>query len=377
MKAPVLKLIALLLVTLASLAAPVFSHQAEAESPIAVQSVASVGFTVSDMDRSMAFYRDVLTFKQVSDVEVDGPEYDQLWGIFGVRARVVRMQLGEQQLELIEFLSPPDVRPIPVPSYSNDLWFQHFAIVVRDMEEAWAQLRKHHVRQISPRPQTIPVSNTAAAGIKAIKFRDPDGHNLELLWFPEGNGSPKWHQPFSPALPASARTLSFPGSPTHPPGAAETAPLPDSNLFLGIDHTAMTVQSTENSIKFYRDLLGLTVAGGSFNIGTEQELLDSLSGAHVRVTGVKPVVGPPGVEFLEYEFPKAGRPMPADSHPTDLWYWQTRLVVSDAEAAATTLRGTAQFLSSGAVTMPGAALGFGKGFLVRDPDGHVMQIVSP
>jgi catechol 2,3-dioxygenase-like lactoylglutathione lyase family enzyme len=263
MKPTVLKLIALLIVTLASLVIQVFSHQAEAESPVAVQSVASVGFTVSDMDRSVEFYRDVLTFKPVSDVEVAGPEYDQLWGIFGVRARVVRMQLGEQQLELIEFLSPPDVRPVPVPSYSNDLWFQHFAIVVRDMEEAWAQLQKHHIRQISPRPQTIPISNRDAAGIKAIKFRDPDGHNLELLWFPEGKGNPRWHQP-------------------------------RSKIFLGIDHTALTVRSTGNSIKFYRDLLGLTVAGGSFNIGIEQEHLDSLSGTRVRVTGVKPVAGSPG-----------------------------------------------------------------------------------
>jgi catechol 2,3-dioxygenase-like lactoylglutathione lyase family enzyme len=312
---------------------------------VVATSVSVIGFTVSDMDRSVAFYRDVLTFTPVSDVEVDGPEYDQLWGIFGVRARVVRMQLGEQQLELIEFLSPPDVRPIPVPSYSNDLWFQHVAIVVRDMEVAWAQLRKHHVRQISPRPQTIPISNTAAAGIKAIKFRDPDGHNLELLWFPEGKGNPRWHQP-------------------------------GSNIFLGIDHTAMTVYSTENSIKFYRDLLGLTVAGGSFNIGTEQEHLDSLSGARVRVTGVKPVQGPPGVEFLEYEFPAAGRPMPADSHPTDLWYWQTRLVVTDVEAAAAMLRGTTRFLSSGVVTLPDKVLGFTKGFLIHDPDGHALQLVT-
>ncbi len=47
--------------------------------------------TGSDMDRSVAFYSHVSTFKLISDVEVDGPEYDQLWGIFGVRARVVRM----------------------------------------------------------------------------------------------------------------------------------------------------------------------------------------------------------------------------------------------------------------------------------------------
>lgn len=311
-----------------------------------VQSVASVGFTVSDMDRSVAFYSDVLTFKPISDVEVDGPEYDQLWGIFGVRARIVRMQLSEQQLELIEFLSPPDVRPIPVPSYSNDLWFQHFAIVVRDMEAAWAQLRKHHIRQISPRPQTIPISNPAAAGIKAIKFRDPDGHNLELLWFPDGKGNPAWKK-----------------SGTH--------------LFLGIDHTAMTVRSTESSITFYRDLLGLTVTGGTLNMGTEQQHLDSLPGARARVTGMAPKMGPPGVEFLEYELPMAGRPFPIDSHPTDLWHWQTTVTVPDIEAAAATLRGTAQFVSSGVVSIPDGSLGFKKGFLVRDPDGHVMQVVSP
>jgi catechol 2,3-dioxygenase-like lactoylglutathione lyase family enzyme len=321
-------------------AAPVWAN------PPVVSAVASVGFTVSDMDRSVAFYRDVLTFKQVSDVEVDGPEYDQLWGIFGVRARVVRLQLGEQQLELIEFLSPPDVRPIPVPSYSNDLWFQHFAIVVRDMETAWAQLRKHHVRQISPRPQTIPISNHAAAGIKAIKFRDPDGHNLELLWFPDGKGNPIWKQL-------------------------------GSHLFLGIDHTAMTVRSTENSITFYRDLLGLTVAGGTLNMGAQQEHLDSLPGVRVRVTGLAAKIGPPGVEFLEYELPTAGRPIPADSHPTDLWYWQTTVLVPDVEVAASTLRGAAPFVSSSVVTLPDKTLGFTKGFLVRDPDGHALQIIAP
>ena len=312
---------------------------------LSVTSVAGIGMTVSDLDRSVAFYSDVLAFKKISDVEVDGDEYDRLWGVFGLRARVVRMRLGEQKLELIQFLSPPDIRSIPVPSYSNDLWFQHFAIVVRDMDEAWAQLRKHHVRQISPRPQTIPKSNEAAAGIRAIKFRDPDGHNLELLWFPEGKGNPVWHRP-------------------------------TTALFLGIDHTAMTVRRTENSIKFYRDLLGMTVAGGSLNVGTEQERLDSLSGAKVRVTGLKTVVGTPGVEFLEYELPAAGRPMPMDTRATDLWHWQVTLVVSDAEAAAGLLRSTSTLVSSGVVAMPDGALGFKKGFLVRDPDGHVMQIVQ-
>ncbi|MBA5868693.1 MAG: glyoxalase [Nitrospira sp. CR2.1] len=316
------------------------------EAQVAVQSIASVGFTVSDMDRSVAFYREVLTFKPVSDVEVDGPEYDRLYGIFGVRARVVRLELGEQQLVLTQFISPPDLRPIPMPSYSHDLWFQHCAIVVRDMEAAWAQLRTHRVRQISPRPQTIPASNPPAAGIKAIKFRDPDGHNLELLWFPADKGNPVWKKP-------------------------------GSDVFLGIDHTAMTVRSTESSTKFYRDLMGLTIAGGTLNMGTTQQYLDSLPGARARVTGLAPKMGLPGLELLEYELPTAGRPFPSDSHPTDLWHWQTMLVVSDVDAAAAVLRDQAQFLSAGVVTLSDRSLGFGRGFLVRDPDGHVAAIVSP
>jgi catechol 2,3-dioxygenase-like lactoylglutathione lyase family enzyme len=323
------------------------SSLAQAEPPVAVQSIAAVGFTVSDMERSIAFYRDVLTFKTISDIEVDGPVYDQLYGVFGVRARVARMQLGEQQIELTQFLAPPDARPIPVPSYSHDLWFQHVAIVVRDMETAWARLREHHVRQISPRPQTIPVTNPPAAGIKAIKFRDPDGHNLELLWFPPDKGNAVWRQP-------------------------------GSNLFMGIDHTAMTVRSTESSAKFYRDLLGMAVAGGTLNMGATQQYLDSLPGARTRVTGLAPKMGPPGLEFLEYELPAAGRPMPADTRATDLWHWQTTLVVPDAEAAAAALEAsTAQFVSSSVITVPDRTLGFAKGFLVRDPDGHVLRIVSP
>ncbi|MGH7206845.1 MAG: VOC family protein, partial [Nitrospiraceae bacterium] len=252
---PLLRWLALGVVIVLPLA-PAYPVAAEG---IAIKSVAAIGMTVSDMDRSIAFYADALSFKKVSDVEVDGAEYERLWGVFGLRARVVRMQLGEQVLELIQFLAPPDVRSIPVPSYSNDLWFQHFAVVVRDMDAAWDHLRKHRVRQISPRPQTIPKSNAAAAGIKAVKFRDPDGHNLELLWFPEGKGDPRWHSP-------------------------------TADLFMGIDHTAMTVRSTDNSLKFYGGILGMTVAGSSLNVGSEQEYLDSLPGARARVTGLKPPV---------------------------------------------------------------------------------------
>src|SRR6185369_6590608 len=63
-----------------------------------VQEVAAVGMTVSNMDRSVAFFSDVLTFEKVSDVEVAGDEQERLVGLFGIRTRVVRMRLGTEAI---------------------------------------------------------------------------------------------------------------------------------------------------------------------------------------------------------------------------------------------------------------------------------------
>src|SRR5436190_24033485 len=144
--------------------------------------VKSVGMTVSDMDRSMAFYSE-LAFQKVSDVEVLGEQYEHLEGVFGARMRIVRMQLGNEYLDLTEYLTPRG-RLIPADSRSNDLWFQHIAIVVRDMDQAFEKLRALKVQFVSTGPQTLPASLPAAAGIKAFYFRDPDQHNLEIIYFP-------------------------------------------------------------------------------------------------------------------------------------------------------------------------------------------------
>lgn len=84
----------------------------------------------------------------------------------------------------------------------------------------------------------------------------------------------------------------------------------------------------------------------------------------------------PGIEFLEYLQPKDGRPFPADAKPNDLLRWQTTLVVKDADAAQKLRLNQALFISPGVVAIPGQLLGFKKGFLARDPDGHPMRIVE-
>jgi catechol 2,3-dioxygenase-like lactoylglutathione lyase family enzyme len=316
-----------------------------AQAPAAplVTAVDSIGMTVSDMDRSITFYSRVLTFEKVSDVEVTGAAYEHLQGVFGLRMRVVRMKLGEEFIELTEYLTPQG-RPIPADSRSHDHWFQHIAIIVSDMDQAYQWLRRHKVRHASTGPQRLPDWNTAAAGIRAFYFRDPDGHHLEILWFPPDKGRPTWHR--------------------------------TDKLFLGIDHTAIVVGETETALKFYRDTLGMAVAGQSENYGTEQEHLNNVFGARLRITSLRAAAGP-AIEFLEYLAPRDGRPFPADARPNDLVHWQTRLLASDLQAASSRLHEDhGRFISPGAVALPDRTLGFGNGLLIRDPDGHVLQVVQ-
>ena len=308
------------------------------------QAVTMVGFTVRDMDRSIAFYTSVLDFRKVSDDEVAGTAYEELDGVFGVRMRVVRLQLGEELLQLTEYLAPRG-SPVPIDSRSNDRWFQHVAIIVRDMDGAYARLLRHKVEHASTGPQILPATIPAAAGIRAFYFRDPDGHPLEILQFPPDKGDPKWHAP-------------------------------GDSLFLGIDHTAIVVSDTKASLAFYRDVLGFRVAGESMNFGTEQEHLNNVQGARLRITGLRAPAGP-GVEFLEYLSPRNGRPYPEDARPNDLVHWETTLRVADVEAAvAASRRGGYRVVSPAPVTLPDTALGFRRGVLIRDPDGHAVQLVE-
>jgi catechol 2,3-dioxygenase-like lactoylglutathione lyase family enzyme len=310
-----------------------------------VRAVGAVGMTVGDMDRSIAFYSRVLDFEKVSDVEVTGPDWERLQNIFGLRMRVVRMRLGDETLELTEYLTPRG-RPVPTDSRSHDHWFQHVAIIVSDIDRAYARLRAHRVEHTSPAPQRLPDWNPNAGGIRAFYFKDPDGHALEILWFPAGKGDARWHHP-------------------------------DDRLFLGIDHTAIVVADTKRSLRCYRDMLGFRVAGESDNYGPEQERLNNVFGAHLRITTLRAAAGP-GVEFLEYLTPRDGRAAPADARPNDLAHWQTALVVGDAEAASWATRGSACGTLSPSVVAPAEpTLGFARGILLRDPDGHVLQVVQP
>ena len=307
----------------------------------AVREVGAIGLTVNDLGRELNFYTNTLPFELVSISETSGKEQDALLGLKNVKLRVATLKLGEERITLTEHLSKKG-RPIPQDSRSFDRWFQHIAIVVSDMDKAYARLLEHNVTHVSTAPQTLPEWNMDAGGIKAFYFRDPEDHVLEIIWFPAGKGNPKWQR--------LGRTDQEIGAP----------------IFLGIDHTAIVVSDTDKSLAFYRDQLGFKVAGGAHNYGPEQEHLNQVFGARLRITALKAERGP-GIEFLEYIAPPGGRDLPADAKANDLVFWNTQLVVDDLaqEPGAMRQRGV-RFVSKPG-TNPQAQI-------IRDPDGHALQL---
>jgi catechol 2,3-dioxygenase-like lactoylglutathione lyase family enzyme len=178
-------------------------------------------------------------------------------------AESITLGLGSQRIDLLQFDSPG--QPYPMEASSSDLIFQHFAIVVTDIRQAYQRLLG--VEGWSPisngGPQRLPES---FGGVTAFKFRDPDGHPLEFIAFPDMT-SHDWKM--------------------------------DRGLFSGIDHSAIVVRDTARSIAFY-EALGLSVVSCSLNSGIEQAKLDGICEPRVEVTALAPRHSTPHVELLCY-----------------------------------------------------------------------------
>jgi catechol 2,3-dioxygenase-like lactoylglutathione lyase family enzyme len=263
----------------------------------AVEVVSHIAIPVAQLDHAASFYEAIGFVREDDGAATKGS---------------ASLRLGRERIMLAQRAG----RPIPADSRSNDLWFQHLAIVVSDIDRAYDIALRAGAVPISAGPQLLPAWNPNAGGIRAVYFRDADGHPLELIQYPPGKGDPRWQE--------------------------------KDRLFLGIDHTAIAASDTDRSLAFYRDRLGLRIAGESENWGPEQESLSGVPGAHVRITTLRPATGP-GIELLHYLTPRAGRPVPPDASPDDLW--STTIVMRGCGAPP-------------------------QGETLRDPDGHAVHLVT-
>jgi catechol 2,3-dioxygenase-like lactoylglutathione lyase family enzyme len=315
------------------------------QTDVQVQRIRAIGLTVINCDRSLDFYTQALGFELVTDITVAGEEYSNLESVPGVKIRIVTLRLGDEIIELMEYLNI-DFQPIPSHSQSNDLWFQHLAIVVSDMDRAYAHLCTFPIQPISTVPQTIPPGNEASGGVRAFKFKDPDGHDLELIWFPPDKRQDKWHQN-------------------------------QDRLFLGIDHSAITISHSEQSLHFYRDLLGMQVDSCSLNWGATQARMDNLPGVEVKITALRPVQGGVGIELLDYLVPGKGCPIPSNWKSCDIATVQIQLLVNHLEPLLDKLqRNGVKFVSPQIVELKDSLFPYRQGCVAKDPDGHTILLIT-
>jgi catechol 2,3-dioxygenase-like lactoylglutathione lyase family enzyme len=287
-----------------------------AKPHVQVVRLARFGLTTPNAQRLSEFYQRALDFRLLGTERRSGVEFERLMGVEG-DASVVTLGLGAEVVELLQFDQPG--RLYPEHANSSDLCFQHFAIVVADINAAYQKLvSAGGWAAISiDGPQQLPASS---GGVMAFKFRDPDGHPLELLEFPNDRMPTYWQN----------RSR--------------------AGVFLGIDHSAISVADGAASFEFYRGL-GFRMAGHSFNSGTEQERLDAVRHVQVEVTALEPQRATPHVELLCYRSVARG----------------TSSVVRGNDVAATRLTFHVGGSSAESATPRG----------LIDPDGHRLVISAP
>ncbi|MAG36681.1 MAG: hypothetical protein CL878_10640 [Dehalococcoidia bacterium] len=143
-----------------------------------VQGFHHTSFTVSDMERSLAFYRDLLGMQVVVDRITSDTYLSEITGFPNVRLHIVYLRLDVPDghvLELVEYQSHPGQAE---RLQTNNPGVGHLCFVVDDLPALYEQLRTAGTTFVSP---PIEITSGVNKGGYAVYLRDPDGSPLELL----------------------------------------------------------------------------------------------------------------------------------------------------------------------------------------------------
>ncbi len=288
---------------------------------------------VSDLDRAEDDY--VRTFgcrvEQRADID---PALTRVLCIRRARGRRSLLRLGRERIELLEFTDSAG-RPYPLGSTSTDLWFQHMAIIVNDMSDAYQRVMAN--RRFRPISRSGPVRlPDSSGGVTAFKFRDNDGHPLELLALPDGRVPGQWPK------------------------------VNGTGSFLGVDHTAIAVSDTASSTRFFGSVFGFSTGTRTENRGPEQADLDDVEDVHVSVTRLAPDLPAPRLELLHYHV-GTRRPIPPHTASNDIVATHSAVRVASLDATAAALARCGTPLADDDLMLLHGGI---RAALVTGPDGH-------
>ena len=297
-----------------------------------------VEVSVSDLDRATLFFREALDLLVGPTQSLLDTRWNALLGLNAeTKMRTAEIAFRGEVLRLAAF-DPPGAS-YPSLRASNDPWFEHVALVTGDMQSVWSRLEGAHPKTVTAGAPVLLPPNTGR--VTAFKFRDPEGHPLELISFPLGVGDARWQQ--------------------------------GGTGIRGFDHTAIVVTDLDRSLAFYTELLGMRIGGRSLNQGPEQDRLDGLTGCVVDVVALQPVDQPtPHLELLRYRSPAAAAPI-SPSKANDVASVRQVYRVDNLGALVSRLPSDrTAFVSHGLVALGNGA----SGAAIRDPDGHLIVLLD-
>lgn len=148
--------------------------------PTGIQTVHHVGLTVADLDRSVAFYRDLLGCTPLARQEKKGGYLGAVVGYPEAHVTMCHLQLpgSDLILELFQYHAP---EPLHGPLEPRRLGNAHLCFIVEDLDSEYARLQQAGVRFQSP---PVEVDTGINAGGAALYLYDPDGITLELFQKP-------------------------------------------------------------------------------------------------------------------------------------------------------------------------------------------------
>ncbi len=151
------------------------------KKPLCIVSTDHTGITVSNLERSLAFWRDVLGFTLSHTAHQKSELAQEITGVAGAEIKLAVLKTpGGHKIELLEYLAPADrkratLRPCDVGSL-------HVALLVNDLDAVLAQIAASGW-EATGKPQTL--TKGPNAGKRVVYVRDPDGTTIELMQPPE------------------------------------------------------------------------------------------------------------------------------------------------------------------------------------------------
>ena len=146
----------------------------EPQGPLPVLSFSHICIGVSDIERSLAFYRRLLGMDVVFDVELEGASLEEVTAGAGSKGRMVGGLVGGVMLELLTF--GPGRRPERVTD-GTPLGYTNISVSVADLDAA---------HRLADALGAAPEPAVEIAGVRMFFVADPDGTRIEVIEYPNG-----------------------------------------------------------------------------------------------------------------------------------------------------------------------------------------------